>query len=486
MTNDSGKRSRASGDRRARLPAVDRLLVDPRVEELLRRWSRRVVVHAIREALDAARQALASGAGGAGDAGAIVAAVERRLARLDAPGPRRVVNATGVIVHTNLGRAPLDPQAARHVAAVAAGYCDLEFDLDEGRRGSRQAHVGPWLEMLFPGQGVLAVNNNAAALLLALNTLAHDRGVAISRGELVEIGGSFRVPEILERSGARLVEVGTTNRTHLADYARVLGREASLALKVWPSNYRVVGFTREVPVRELAALAADHGVPLVVDQGCGRLFRDAPGPRDDPAVEQLLAEGADLVCFSGDKLLGGPQAGVLVGRRELVARCARNPLARALRCDKMTLAALSWTCRAWLRAGTADGPPPVSRMLAVSLDEVAARARRLAEAIAALDDRLEVAVEHGDGRVGGGAAPGFAVPTRLVVLGVRGLGEQELLDRLRRHDPPVVARIEAGRVVIDPRTLLEGEDGIVLSAIRAAVVRPETGERANAHRRHDA
>ena len=464
MTNDSG--SRRQEDLRARLPAVDRLLADPRIEELLGRWSRRVVVHAIREELDAAREALASGAGDTG-ADAIVAAVEGRLARLEVPGPRRVVNATGVIVHTNLGRAPLDPRAARHVAGIAAGYCDLEFDLGEGRRGSRQAHVTPWLEMLFPGQGVLAVNNNAAALLLALNTLARDRGVAISRGELVEIGGSFRVPEILERSGARLVEVGTTNRTHADDYARVLGREASLVLKVWPSNYRVVGFTREVPVRELATLAADHGVPLVVDQGCGRLYREAPGPAGDPSVEQLLADGADLVCFSGDKLLGGPQAGVLVGQRELVARCSRNPLARALRCDKLTLAALSWTCRAWLRAGPPGEDTPVARMLAAPLDEVAVRAGQLAEALESLGHGLDVRIEDGSGRVGGGAAPEFAVPTRLVVLGAPDLTEQELLEGLRRHDPPVIARIEAGRVVFDPRTLLEGEDEIVVHAVRA-------------------
>ncbi|RMF75115.1 MAG: L-seryl-tRNA(Sec) selenium transferase [Acidobacteria bacterium] len=460
--------SRAAGDRRAGLPGVDRLLARPEVRELAERWAHRAIVHAARAELERARRRVADGAPPPADE-ELARAVRARLERLDRPGPRRVVNATGVVVHTNLGRAPLAPAAAEHVARVAACYSDLEFDLGSGRRGSRQAHVAPWLELLFPDHGVLAVNNNAAALLLALNTLALGRGVAISRGELVEIGGSFRVPEILERSGARLVEVGTTNRTHPDDYARVCGRDVALLLKVWPSNYRIVGFTRQVGVRELAPIAADHGLPLVVDQGCGRLYRDAPGPDSEPSVEQLLADGADLVCFSGDKLLGGPQAGILVGRRELVARCARNPLARALRCDKLTLAALSWTCRAWLVPDPGAQGPPVARMLAASPEQLETRAVRLADALLALGNRVRAAVIDGEGRVGGGAAPEQALPTRLVALGVDGLDEQELARRLRGHEPPVVARVEAGRVLLDPRTLLEGEDEIVVSAVRRIV-----------------
>ncbi len=458
-----------TSDRRRDLPSVDRLLAHPGLEPVLAALSRRAALALVRQEIARARAALVPG-GPVPDADALAARCRARCEALAAVRPRRVINASGVVVHTNLGRAPLAPAAIEAVAAAAAGYCDLEYDAPRGERGSRQAHVADLLDLVFPGRGALVVNNNAAALLLALNTVALGQGVVVSRGELVEIGGSFRVPEILERSGARLVEVGTTNRTHLADYRRALLGGTAALLKVWPSNYRVIGFTAEVAVAELAALAAERGVPLIVDQGCGRLFPDAPGPRSEPAVADLIEDGAGLVCFSGDKLLGGPQCGLLVGDPELVARCAKNPLARALRPGRLTIAALAATLRLWLAADPSsisvaamvDAPEPALRARAEDL------ARRLAAAVPGLDAR----VTPGVSRVGGGAAPEEDLPGAVVVVRVPGLGEADLAARLRRGEPPVVVRTQGGAVVVDPRTVADTETEILVGAFtRAAVAR---------------
>jgi L-seryl-tRNA(Ser) seleniumtransferase len=351
------------------------------------------------------------------------------------------------------------------VARAAAGYSTLEYDLSAGERGSRQTHAGRLLEQLFPGRAALVVNNNAAAVLLALNTLAESREVVVSRGELVEIGGSFRVPAILAKSGARLREVGTTNRTGIDDYRAALSSETGLLLKVWPSNYRIVGFTASAGVGELAALAREAAVPLVVDQGCGALVDLTPwGVPGEPTAAALLDEGADLVCFSGDKLLGGPQAGILVGARELIARCRDNPLARAVRCDKMTLAALEATLASWV-AGRAARDLPVARMLAAAPGELEARASALAEALCGAAPSVSVEVEPGVSRVGGGAAPEVDLPTFLVSVEVPGLSAATLERRLRGADPPVIARISAGRLLLDPRTLGEGEAETVAAAV---------------------
>lgn len=461
-------------DRRSRLPSVDRVLADPSLRAVSARWSRRAVLGAVRQEIDRARREVQKGKEPA-DAAAIAASTAARLVALDRPGPRRTINATGVVVHTNLGRACLAPEAAERLAEVAAHYSDLEFDVPTGKRGSRQVHVSPWLELLFPGRGVLAVNNNAAAVMLALNTLALGKGVAISRGELVEIGGSFRVPEILERSGARLVEVGTTNRTHLSDYEAVAGTDASLILKVWPSNYRVIGFTKSVSTRELAGVAKRAGIPLIADQGCGRLFRDSPGPASELSVEELLDDGVDLVCFSGDKMLGGPQAGILVGHPDLVKACAKNPLARALRLGKLTLAALSLTCRMWLSGDSETDGPPVGRMLSAGVDEMDAKARKLVDTLAGAGSdasgSVSLRIVDGASRVGGGAAPEESIPSRLVEVTAAAVSEETLLRRLRAHDPPVIARIQDGRVVFDPRTLADEEHAIVAAALAGALSR---------------
>ncbi len=454
-------------DPRASLPSVDRLLADPTLEKILNEWSRKVVVTVLREEVEGARSAVAKGSAPP-SAEEIVASCGRRFAALAAPRPLRVINATGVVIHTNLGRAPLSPEAVRATAAVAGSYSTLEYDLGPGKRGQRSKHVADLLGLIFPGKAALVVNNNAAAILLVLNTLALGKEVVISRGELIEIGGSFRIPEILSRSGASLHEVGTTNRTHARDYEAAIGADTGMVLKVWPSNYRVIGFTAEVPFEELATIGHARGVPVVADQGCGRLFRDSAGPDSEPSVEELLAAGADLVCFSGDKMLGGPQAGVIVGDAELVARCAKNPLTRALRPDKMTLAALATTCQAWMR-NKAVPELPAARMLEMDGALLREQAESLAAKIRERFPELSVELLSGSSRVGGGAAPEEELPTWLVAFSSSSLGEEQITRRLREADPPVIVRTIERRVVLDPRTLLPGEAEELLEGLSTAL-----------------
>lgn len=450
-------------DVRQKLPSVDRVLARPVLEEALGCWQRVAVLTVVRAEIERARRAVAKG-----DPAPDEETVARRAARaLEAIGvsrPRRTINATGVVVHTNLGRAPLGAEAVEAMVRVAQGYSDLEFDLGTGRRGHRMDHVDELLGVLFPGRQAIVVNNNAAAVMLVLNTLALGQDVLISRGELIEIGGSFRVPEILERSGARLAEVGTTNRTHLRDYEAAIAPACGMILKVWPSNYRVVGFTREVGLRDLARLAREAGVPVVTDQGCGRLFRDGPGPRSEPSVEELLDDGANLVCFSGDKMLGGPQAGVIVGDPELVQACWKNPMARALRPDKLTLAALAATCRAWMQR---DGVEriPVARMLDMTEAALRRAAQGLARSIRRRVGGSQADVLPASSRVGGGAAPEEDLPTFVVSVRLEGLTDAELMTRLREGEPPIIARAADGAVVFDPRTLLDGEAREVVRAL---------------------
>lgn len=455
----------SENDPRRGLPAVDRLLSDPRLQAAAAPWSRRTVLAVLRQTLDRARLELARG----GEPRALSVLVEDAVLRLNGLShtrPRRVINATGVVIHTNLGRAPLTRAVLSAMEEAAVGYSDLEFDLEAGQRGSRQAHVAELLSLLFPGSGALVVNNNAAALLLALNTLALGKEVIVSRGELVEIGGSFRIPEVVERAGVGLVEVGTTNRTHLRDYEAAINDRTALILKVWPSNYRVIGFTTGVTVSELADLGAQAGVPVIADQGCGRLFSAGPGPKGEIAVEQLLEEKADLVTFSGDKLIGGPQAGLIIGQPGLIQRCAKNPLARALRPGKLTLAGLGVTLAGWMAADPAQALPAVG-MLEATRETLGPAAERLAAAIRAALPTVKLEIREGVSRVGGGAAPEEDLPTVLVALRPAGGGsEQILVDQLRKAEPPVVARVEEGWVLFDPRTLLPGEAQMVAAALQ--------------------
>jgi len=441
---------------------MDRLLESASGKALARRHGRTRAKEALREAAGRWR---AEGPR-EGDAGRMILAAAARALEERAPaGPRRVVNATGVLLHTNLGRAPL---AAEAVAAAgrAAGFSTLEYDLGTGTRGRRGEHVRPLLLALFAKDrddvDALAVTNAAAALLLALDTLANGRPVVVSRGELVAIGGDFRVPAILAKSGASLLEVGATNRTTPRDYEEALEAGAGAILKVRPSNYRIVGFTEEVSLPALASLAHARGVPLVFDAGAGAPSRfDEPGLANEPVPLEALDAGADLVCFSGDKVLGGPQAGILIGKKDLVARAAANPLARALRPDKLVLGALAATLD--LHLSGRSGEVPFLRMVSASV----AFLRRRAEALAtrARDAGFEAEAVDSTAIAGGGAGAESTLPSAGVALRRPGLAADALAAALRAGDPPVIARVEEGRVLLDLRSVAGSEDEEILRVL---------------------
>ncbi|HEU5304201.1 MAG TPA: L-seryl-tRNA(Sec) selenium transferase [Gemmatimonadales bacterium] len=450
-------------DRRRQLPSVDRLLHQPAVQELLQIASRGEVLAAVRESLDAARTRRA------GPPEHWEADIRERLGRRTAAGLRPVLNATGVVLHTNLGRAPLPDPAIQAMTSVAGGYSNLELDLSSGTRGSRSDHCRALLQAATGAEDGLVVNNAAAALLLVLNAMAEGRDVLISRGELIEIGGSFRIPDILAKSGARLREVGTTNRTHLEDYRRGLDQNVAAVLSVHRSNFEQRGFVASAAPEALAALARDAGIPYLYDIGSGLIPDLSPwGLTGEPRVGDAVGAGADLVLFSGDKLLGGPQAGCVVGRREMIARCRQNPIARAVRADKLTLAALAATLTLYQDpAGTAVRSVPVLAMLTLSATELARRAERLAELCRPAVRAETVA---GESAVGGGAFPGAVLPTTLVVIDAGELGPDGLALRLRVGDPAVVARVADGRVLLDPRTLPEETFHLVARAIEQALL----------------
>jgi L-seryl-tRNA(Ser) seleniumtransferase len=410
------------------------------VDELARGVDDPLAVGAARTVLERAREEIRAGV----DPGDLRSRLAEELAAARRPALRRVLNATGVLVHTNLGRAPLAAGALARVHE-AAGYSNLEYDLSSGSRGSRQDHLAPLLRRLTGAEAAIVVNNNAAAILLALAALAEDREVVVSRGELIEIGDGFRIPDVLARSGARLVEVGTTNRTRAADYERAIGPDTALLLRVHQSNFRVVGFAEQPTLTELAAIARRHELPLVDDLGSGALVE----VEGEPTPAAALAAGADLVCFSGDKLLGGPQAGIVAGRADLVDKLRRHPLQRALRSDKLTLAALEGTLALYL-----DRPEevPVLRMLREPADAVRARAERLAGAAGG-------AIEETVARVGGGALPLSELPSYACAV------EEGLAAALRAHDPPVIAVVRDGHTLLDCRTLTDAEADEVAAAV---------------------
>ena len=416
----------------------------PSVDELARAAADPLAVEAARDVLARARLEIRAGR----DPGDLAERLRAVLADVRRPALRRVLNATGVLVHTNLGRAPLAAAARARVAEAAAGYSNLEYDLVEGVRGSRQHHVAALLGRLTGAEAALVVNNNAGALLLALAAIADGREVVVSRGELIEIGDGFRIPDVLARSGARLVEVGTTNRTRAADYAQAVTERTALLLRVHQSNFRVVGFAEQPTVRELAAVAREHGLPLLDDLGSGALVDVG----DEPTAAEALAGGADLVCFSGDKLLGGPQAGIVAGRTELVERLRRHPLHRALRIDKLGVAALEGTLLAYLDP---DPDVPVLRMLRADAAVVHARAERLAAAVGG-------EVEETAARVGGGALPLAELPSFACAV------EEPLALALRLGEPPVVGIVRDGRLLLDCRTLTDAEADEVAAAVRRA------------------
>ena len=448
-------------DARRGLPSVDRLLREPAVAALLERAPRNLVVAAVREALAQARD---SRSGPPADWPAEIA---ERLARRSAASLHAVLNATGVVLHTNLGRAPLAPAAIEAIRAVAEGYSTLEYDVVTGSRGSRADHCAGLLAGLTGAGSAFVVNNAAGALVLALNTAAQGKEVIISRGELIEIGGSFRIPDILTRSGAVLREVGTTNRTHLKDYEAALSERTGAVLTVHRSNFELSGFVSTPAPDALAAMAARAGVPYIYDVGSGLLADLAPwGLTSEPRVPDAIQSGADLVIFSGDKLLGGPQAGCLAGREPLIALVRKNPLSRALRADKLTLAGLEATLGLYHDPARAVRAIPVLRMLTMTPDELHARAERL---LAACAGSLPCTLVEGTSAVGGGAFPGASLPTTLVALDPGALGAAGLALRLRLGAPPLVARVEHDRVLLDPRTLPEDSAPSIGDAIRGAL-----------------
>jgi L-seryl-tRNA(Ser) seleniumtransferase len=447
-------------DQRRRLPSVDRLLHQPAVQELLEIAPRGAVVAAVRESLAAARTRRA------GPPERWEDDIRERLAQRSGASLVRVINATGVVLHTNLGRAPLAPAAIAAMNAIAGDYSNLELELSSGVRGHRSDHCRSLLQITTGAEDGLVVNNAAGALVLALNALAEGCEVLISRGELIEIGGSFRIPDIMAKSGARLREVGTTNRTHLADYHGALNGAAAV-LTVHRSNFEQRGFVATPDPSELARLADDAGVPYLYDVGSGLLADLSEwGLTGEPRVSEALAAGAGLVLFSGDKLLGGPQAGCIVGRRDLVARCRNNPLARALRPDKLTLAALAATLDLYQDPEAAIRSIPVLAMLTVSPHELARRASALA---ALLPPDAKADTMAGESAVGGGSFPGAALPTTLVAIEAGALGPDGLALRLRLGDPPVVARVADNRVLFDPRTLLDDSLPLLAQAVATAL-----------------
>jgi L-seryl-tRNA(Ser) seleniumtransferase len=471
MSDPESRLERAQVSLLRQIPAVDELLGREAVRALEGRVGHRLVVDATRQVLQSLRGRISSGELSAVSAEMleqeIIAATQATVGR----SLRPVINASGVILHTNLGRAPLARQAVEHLAETATRYSNLEYDLERGERGKRDTHTDRLFAQLLGAERTLVVNNNAAAVFLALNTLAEGGEVIVSRGELIEIGGSFRIPDICAKSGAILHEVGTTNRTRLADYAAAINERTRLLLRVHPSNFRVVGFTERPTLDELVDLGRQHHLAVLEDLGSGCLLDFTPlGLRDEPPAGASVRAGVDVVTFSGDKMLGGPQAGILTGKREPLDRIRRNPLFRTLRVDKLTISVLEATIALYLRDDLEA--IPALRMMRISEQEIASRAARLAARIAAVPG-CAVQIEDGESVVGGGSMPGQSLPTKLLAVTHARHSAQELEALLRRNSPPIIARIERDRLLLDLRTVFEDQDAEVVTAFERIVENSE-------------
>ena len=447
------------------LPSVDRVMASDGMAALTETYPRDWVVDLVRRELDRARQQIRDG-GKAPSAGDVADGVGGELRSINEVAPRQVINATGVIVHTNLGRAPLSQSAIDAMTQAARGYTDLEMDLSTGRRGSRQAHLQSLLQQVTGAEAALAVNNNASALLLGLSALSVGKEVIVSRGEAVEIGGGFRIPDVLKQSGATLVDVGTTNRTYIRDYQDAITDNTAALLKVHSSNFRVEGFTAEVAPSELVELSKEKGIPVLHDVGSGALLpTEAYGLAHEPTPQQSIAAGVGLVFFSGDKLLGGPQSGIVVGQTELVRRLERHPLARAVRIDKMSLAGLTATVLHYLKQ-EAEAEVPIWKMISAGEQGIKDRATRWKTQLS-----IPGEVISGRSAIGGGSLPGETLPTWVLALSCEGdAGSPErVMRRLREAVPPVIARIEDDRVILDPRTVTPDDEEALLTALREAL-----------------
>jgi len=440
------------------IPKVDRILGWPEISAMLAKYPRPEVLVAVRRVLDQLREHVSlTGDAAALEPGRICARVSSELASRTRPSLQAVVNGTGVVVHTNLGRSPLADEAEDAIHTVSAGYSNLEFDLESGERGTRYAHVEGLICELTGAEAALVVNNNAAAVILALSSLAQGQEVVVSRGELVEIGGSFRIPDVMRQSGAKLVEVGTTNRTHLPDFQAAITVETALLLKVHTSNFAIVGFTAEASLAEMSALGRESGIPVMLDAGSGCLVDlSSYGISGEPTVRQYLDDGADVVTFSGDKLLGGPQAGLIAGKRRFIEPMKRHPLLRALRMDKLNLAALEATLRLYRDERQALASIPTLRMLTLTAGQLSRRADMIARRLRRSLPEVVTLVKHpGESSAGGGSFPLLQLPTTLIEVAIDGHSAQRIDAALRRATTPVIGRIHRDRFLLDARTVMD-------------------------------
>lgn len=442
------------------LPSIDTLLQTRSAAELISQYGRPLTLEAFRSVLSDFRQSYTEGQT-VPQAAAVLEDARRRLKKWTEPTLLAVINATGVVLHTNLGRAPLSPQDLKTVQTVSAGYCNLEYDLEKGKRGSRTVHAEELIKQITGAEAALVVNNNAGAVLLVLSALASRRRVVISRTQLVEIGGGFRVPDVMKQSGAKLIEIGTTNRVHLHDYEEALQESPALILRAHHSNFKLIGFTSEPELEEITALAHSSEVPVVDDLGSGALLDTAQyGMAHEPMVQESLQAGVDVVCFSGDKLLGGPQAGIIAGKSKYLQKIKKHPLARALRADKLCLAALSATLQHYQK-GEAVQEIPIWRMISATPEQIRVRAERWREVIG------QGEVLPGFSAVGGGSLPGESISTFILALEVP--QPNSFLNKLRKLSPPIIARIEDEKVVFDPRTVLPEQEGSLLVGLQNAL-----------------
>jgi len=452
------------------LPGVDQLLELSQTDAFFEGIPKTVVTRSIRQTLESRRHRILAADSGISEPDLSAARIMQRVKYVAAedmtPNLKSVINATGVVVHTNLGRSLVSLEVNENLAQIAGRYSNLEYDLGAGKRGSRYSSVEDILCEISGAEAGMVVNNNAAAVLLCLETIARQQEVVVSRGELVEIGGSFRVPDVMAKSGAILREVGTTNRTHLRDYENALDDNTALMLKVHRSNYSVIGFTAEVSLKELVELGLKNGLPVMEDLGSGTLVDFSRyGLVKEPTVQESVSAGVDVVTFSGDKLLGGPQAGIIVGKKQIVDRVKQNPLARALRIDKMTLAALETTLRLYRDEDQVIHRIPTLRMLTADINDLTNKAATLADNLSAIGgSRIEIKLVELSSKAGGGALPLLELPSRCLRIKVHGLSANKLEKHLRQNEPPIIGRIENDAYVIDPRTLLDDDLPIILTA----------------------
>ncbi len=449
------------------IPSVDVLLRSPEIKEMAQVYHRSMILRAVQQILDEKRKIILNM-----DESTDISSsqlnmintedIRQVISKMKEPSLKRVINATGIIIHTNIGRAPLSDDAVQAVTDAAKYYTNLEFNISTGKRGKRYSHVKGLLQEITGAESGLVVNNNAAAVLLCLSTFAKGYEVIISRGEMIEIGGSFRIPEIMEQSGAKLVEVGSTNRTHLEDYKNAINQNTRMILKVHTSNYRVVGFTSEVEIADLNKLAKENNIPLLFDMGSGNFIKaEELGLKDEPTVQDEVLSGADIVTFSGDKLLGGPQAGIIVGKSKYLDQLVKSPLNRALRIDKLTLAALEATLKAYVLSDDQAGDIPVIKMLKIPENELKKKAEAMVSVIKNRGILCKATVSKDSSQVGGGAYPLHDIPTYVVSVDTAPLAVNEFENKLRKLTPPVIARIKSDRVLFDMRTLLDDEVDIL-------------------------